>query len=519
MMDRMDDLDEPAARRRSRRWPRLGRLARVLAPSLATLVLIGLLVFTIFFTEADWAWIAFLSGVLFAAVLSLVSASWKSAWRIARRTAQVARFKELYAEERAQHARTREQLERALAQHRGDAARLARGDASSERAQVAQSLLGTLELELHEVVFLVDRDLRYRFHTRGFADWARAQPVRIDGHPVEEPLRPHVAAALKGPLATALLGKPAVVELEDVHPDFAGRRWRLRCVPHYGRPQEITGVLAHIDEIDSMHEEGQDAYVDSITEELTGWDDPEARVRRAIQSDGFDLYAQDIVALADGTAPARLQEVLIRMRDEEENMLPPGAFLPIVERCGLMPELDRHVVRKALAMRPPESPRWGEAGMLCINLSRDTLRDNGFARDVAEALRASGLPPERLCFEFEDADVQAVLADATRLSRELQEIGCRRSLDGFGSSRVAFEHLQKVPVDFVKIDGRIVFEIGRDALALAKVNAIQRLCRTIGVRTVAEQVESDATLEALRKAGVDYAQGFGIARPKPLAGP
>jgi hypothetical protein len=209
------------------------------------------------------------------------------------------------------------------------------------------SLLGTLEHELKEIAFLVDRDLRYRFHTRGFAAWAQAQPVRIDGHLLDEPLRPQVAGALKVPLADALNGQPGRIELDDGPPDTAGERFGVTFIPHYGLPHEVTGALVRITEmaravapatagIASAHEGGSAAYVESLTAELTGWDDPHARIREAIEHDEFDHHVQEIVALRENTVPARMQEVLIRMRDEEKNLIPPGAFLPVAERCGLM---------------------------------------------------------------------------------------------------------------------------------------------------------------------------------------
>jgi EAL domain-containing protein (putative c-di-GMP-specific phosphodiesterase class I) len=108
------------------------------------------------------------------------------------------------------------------------------------------------------------------------------------------------------------------------------------------------------------------------------------------------------------------------------------------------------------------------------------------------------------------------MADASRLARALKDIGCRRTLDGFGAAGVTFDHLKAVPVDYLKIDGRIIFEMARDPVALAKINAIQRVCHTIGVRTIAELVERKATVDALRKLGVDYAQGFGVAKPHPI---
>lgn len=512
---------------------RFRRMLRVLAPSLATLVLIVLLVFTIFFTALDWQWIAFLSGILFAAVLSLVSASWKSAWRIARRTAQAARFKELYVAEREQHRRARESLERETALHQQDSERLSRNadalKATADKARAAVSLLGTLEHELQEIAFLVDRELRYRFHTCGFAAWAQAQPVRIDGHLLDEPLRPQTAAAMKTPLADALHGQAGRIELDDGSPDSAGKRFVATFVPHYGRPHEITGVLVRMTEIARAaapatagiapaHEDGSAAYVASLTAELTGWDDSRARIREAIEHDEFDLHVQDIVALHEGTVPARMQEVLIRMRDEEKNLIPPGAFLPVAERCGLMAEIDRYVVAKVLAaQKSARSLVPGGPPLLCINLSVATFQDGSFADFVAKALERAGVAAESLCFEFEEGDVLVALADASRQARALQKLGCRRSLDGFGATRVAFDHLKEVPIDYLKIDGRIIFEIVRGPVAMAKVKAIQRVCRTIGVRTIAEQVESEATLVALRQLEVDYAQGFGIAGPQPFA--
>ena len=514
------------------KWLQLRRTLGVLAPSIATLVLVVLLVFTVFFTALDWQWIAFLSGILFAAVLSLASASWKSASRLARRTADAERFKELYDVEREQHRWARELLERETALHQQDSERLARNadalKAAADNARATASLVGMLERELQEVAFVVDHELRYRFHTRGFAVWAQAQPVRIDGQPLDEPLRAPTAAAMKTPLADALRGQPGRIELAGDTPDGAGRRFVATFVPQYGLPNEVTGVLVRItDQARTATaatagapglEGGSATYVASLTAELTGWEDSAARIREALAHDEFDLYVQDIVALREGTVPARMQEVLIRMRDEEENLIPPGAFLPVAVHCGLMAEIDRYVVTRVLAAQNPADLRGPDAQpLVCINLSIATFQDASFPEFVAKALERAGVPAESLCFEFEESDVLAALADASRQARALQKVGCRRSMDGFGATRVAFEHLKEVPIDYLKIDGRVIFEILRDPVATAKVKAIQRVCRTIGVRTIAEQVESETTLLALRRLEVDYAQGFGIAAPRLFA--
>ena len=513
------------------KWLQLRRTLGVLAPSIATLVLVVLLVCTVFFTALEWQWIAFLSGILFAAVLSLASASWKSATRLARRTADATRFKELYDVEREQHRRARELLEREIALHQQDSERLGRHadtlKATADKARATASLVGILERELQEIAFVVDRELRYRFHTRGFATWAQAPPVRIDGHLVDEPLRAQTAGALKAPLADALCGQPGRIELEGDTADGAGKRFVATLVPQYGLPNEVTGVLVRIADLSRTaaavenapgQEDGSATYVASLTAELTGWEDSGARIREALAHDEFDLYVQDIVALREGTVPARMQEVLIRMRDEEETLIPPGAFLPVAERCGLMAEIDRYVVTRVLAAQQSLNVREpGAQPLVCINLSIATFQDASFAEFVAKALERAGAAAESLCFEFEESDVLAALADASRQARALQKIGCRRSMDGFGATRVAFEHLKEVPIDYLKIDGRVIFEILRDPVAIAKVKSIQRVCRTIGVRTIAEQVESEIALLALRRLEVDYAQGFGVAAPRLFA--
>ena len=150
-------------------------------------------------------------------------------------------------------------------------------------------------------------------------------------------------------------------------------------------------------------------------------------------------------------------------------------------------------------------------------LAQERIEDRAFADYVARALKHSAMPGQMLCFEIDDGDAIACLAAATRFAQALKPLGCRFTLDGFGRSGVGFEHVKALPLDFLKIDGSIILQILRVPEALAKVRAIQRVSKVIGVRTIAEMVESDASLERLRSVGVDYAQGFGIATPQPFA--
>jgi EAL domain-containing protein (putative c-di-GMP-specific phosphodiesterase class I) len=517
-------------------------LLRVVLPSLFTLLLIVLLVVTMFFTEFDWQWVMFLTGILFASVLSLVSATWKSSWRIARRTAEAAHFRQRLNAEIEQHRGARERLERELALHQQDRARLTKETEAHRLAAAgkvaAESLLGMLERQLEEIVFFVDRERRVRFHTRRFSALTGAPSVRIDGNPLEEALPPRDAEALRPKLLDALDGRAGRAAVTLTALEGAGQPMQVDYLPQRDAAGEVSGALVLIRQAQQAgavpesdrapagepehgvtklvleDESGNSMYLSSLTEELSGWGNPRERIRQAIENNGFDLFAQEIVALRPQASPVRMDELLIRMRDEEQNLVPPGTFLPIAERFGMMPDIDRFVVRKALAARA--SAGTGAAGypVLCINLARATIEDASFAGFVERALQESGMPGASLCFEIADADAIACLTQASRLAHALKPLGCRFSLDGFGRMGVGFDHIKTLPLDFLKIDGSIVLQILRVPEALAKVRAIQRVSKVIGIRTVAEMVESDESREKLRAIEVDYAQGFGIAKPR-----
>ncbi|MCX7140881.1 MAG: EAL domain-containing protein [Proteobacteria bacterium] len=531
-----------------RKTLKLGSLLRVLLPSLFTLILIVMLVVTMFFTDFDWQWVTFLTGILFAAVLSLISSSWKNSWRMARRTAEAAHFKQRLGAESEQHRAAREQLERELALHQQDRTRLARETEAHRLADegrlAAAGLLGTLEQHLDEIAFIVDRDRRYRFHTKRFRSWTGAPSAQISGKTFEEALSQADAEALRPKLLDALDGRAGRAELTLAPRDGSGDSTRVDFLPQRDAAGKVSGVLVLIRaareagaaaaaqtpaaieaapaaeparvsaEFVVSDESGNAVYLSSLTEELSGWGNPRERILQAIQNNGFNLYAQDIVALRAEANPRLMHELLIRMSDEEQNLVPPGTFLPIAERYGMMPDIDRFVVMKAVAARVAA----GTSAMpvLCINLARASIEDPSFPEFVARALQESGIAGGDLCFEISDNDAITCLSHASRLAYELKPLGCRFSLDGFGRLGVGFDHIKKMPLDFLKIDGSIILQIERLPEALAKVRAIQRVCKVIGIRTIAEMVESDESLEKLRAVEVDYVQGFGIAKPRPF---
>ena len=531
----------------------LGPLLRVLLPSLATLAVIVALLFTMFFTNFGWQWVTFLGGVLFASVLALVSASLKSGWRNARRAAEAAHFRQRYSAEVAQHRGTREQLERELALHQQDRMRLVK-QIEAHRLEVqdklsAESLLGVLELHLDGAAFYLDREQRYRFHTRGFSAWTGIPSDRIDGLAFAEALNARDAQALRAQLLDALDGRAGRAETPLTQRDGSERQMLVEWLPQRDAAGQVSGVLVQIKDMRAVavavagttrpdadksavgaaeraatklviaDESGNAVYLSSLTQELTGWDNPRERIVQAIQNDEFDLYAQDIVALRADAASRPMLELLIRMRDEEQNLVPPGTFLPIAERLGLMPDIDRLVVRKAITAHVAAGSSVGKVAMsvLCINLARASIEDQSFPAFVARALEQIGVPGQALCFEIAESDAIACLPDTSRLIQELKPLGCRFTLDGFGRMSIGFDHVKTLALDFLKIDGRIVLQILRAPEALTKVRAIQRVCKVIGIRTIAEMVEDQESLERLRTIEVDFAQGFGIVRPHPFS--
>ncbi len=539
-------MTDPSRDRRFRM--RLGPLLRVLLPSAVTLVLVILLLFTMFFTDFDWQWVTFLGGILFASVLSLVSASWKSNWRSARRAAEAIHYKQRLNAEIEQHRHTREQLERALALQQQDRTRLAKETDGRQVAVksklAAESLLGALSRYMEEIAVFVDHDQRCRFHTWRFAAWTGVPSGRMDGLAFADALPATSAEALRAPLLDALHGRAGRVELPLTRRDGTAQPMVVDFLPHRDASGAVSGTLVLIKEQHSpsaaasapdrvgaapdgaervesdlmvADASGNTLYLLSLTEELAGWGNPRERIRQAIENDGFDLYAQAIIALSKDTPARQMQELLIRMHDEEQHSVPPGTFLPTAERFGMMPDIDRFVVRKAIAAHVASGNTPGatsSAQVMCINLARASILDQSFPEFVARTLQQNGVSGNMLCFEIADADALSCLAEAARFAHALKPLGCRFTLDGFGRAGIGFDHVKSLPLDFLKIDGSIILQILRVPEALAKVRAIQRVCKVIGIRTVAEMVESDESIEKLRAVEVDYAQGFGIAPPR-----
>src|SRR5581483_10710748 len=243
-----------------------------------------------------------------------------------------------------------------------------------------------------------------------------------------------------------------------------------------------------------------------------------ARLQKALDEDRFALYAQDIVEVNAPRGGSVHCELLVRMIDERGDTVPPGAFIPAAERYNLMPVIDRWVIRTAFAtlarLRVDGS---GDKFELCtINVSGSSVGDERFLDFIREQFERFSVAYKAICFEITETAAIANLQGATRFMQELKALGCWFSLDDFGAGMSSFAYLKHLPVDFLKIDGSFVKDMAEDVIDRAMVEAIHSVGHVMGKQTIAEFVESERVMSALREIGVDFAQGYWIGKPRPF---
>jgi EAL domain-containing protein (putative c-di-GMP-specific phosphodiesterase class I) len=254
-----------------------------------------------------------------------------------------------------------------------------------------------------------------------------------------------------------------------------------------------------------------DKFLERMDSQLAGWADPVERLRHAIERNEFSLYCQPILSLgADGGYP--MGEVLIRMREEESALLPPGDFLPVFEHYRMMPQLDRWVVRNTLALivRGSRIPRF------TVNVSSQSLADPEFPAYVASQHSLQKVAPDRLLFEIDESDALEHGDAAQAFAAACRKTGSGIMIDGFGRRAVSFSVLKGIAVNFLKVDGGITRKVLANETARNKMNAVLRVSDALGFGVVAECVEDQNVLTRLKALGVSHAQGFGIYQPQPI---
>lgn len=238
------------------------------------------------------------------------------------------------------------------------------------------------------------------------------------------------------------------------------------------------------------------------------------RINEALEEDQFCLYAQPILSL-EGEGH-RHYELLVRMIDEHQGTIPPGAFLPAAERYSLIGKIDAWVVNHACDIFLKHPAFIDQVDFVTINLSGSSLNNKDFLGSILQILKKSGVSPQKICFEVTETVAVSNLDSAIKFIKKLKQIGCSFALDDFGSGISSFGYLKNLPVDYLKIDGMFVQDIIDDPIDRAMVKSINEIGQVMGKKTIAEFVENDEIKAMLQSIGVNYGQGYGLGKPVPL---
>lgn len=240
------------------------------------------------------------------------------------------------------------------------------------------------------------------------------------------------------------------------------------------------------------------------------------RLRGAADQQQLVLVYQEIWPLCPVAGVGPKIELLLRFRDDDGQLIPPGAFLPAAERYGLMPMLDRWVIETALARFDELHPAGPDLTSAALNLSGASIEDGALADLIIELLQRYRVDPARVCFEITETVAVRHLSQVARFMGRLREIGCRVALDDFGAGMSSFTYLKNLPVDIIKIDGSFVRDILGDPVSRLMVRSVTEIGHQLGLQVVAEWVTDDAIVQALIELDVDQAQGFALHVPEPV---
>ncbi len=257
---------------------------------------------------------------------------------------------------------------------------------------------------------------------------------------------------------------------------------------------------------------------DAVFQKHRGEMDWISKINRAVEENRFVLYRQ-LIAPIDPTRGLEVKhELLIRLVNDDGSISSPGEFIPAAERYSLMPLIDRWVIknsfegyRELLARKSPLAN-----GIFCINLSGPSILDEELSEYILSETKRLGLDPSRFDFEITETAAIQNLASASRFMKRLKDEGFTFALDDFGSGFSSFGYLKNLPVDYLKIDGSLVQGIEDSDIQFTMVKSINMVGQVMGIKTIAEFVKNEAILSKLVEIGVDYAQGYQLARPEPL---
>jgi PAS domain S-box-containing protein len=483
----------------------------------------GMLVFAIYFTQLDLPWITFLSGVLAASLLAMVARATRAEFFAARRLARLSVVQEKLGREKLR----RDELEKAFA--------------------AAQARLHFSEEVLPVMLAYVDAQARYQYHNRAFRHWLGLRKDQIDGRHMRDVHGRKGFAEIEPAVARVMDGELVQYERTQKMPSGSIYRLSTQYIPVRGDKGQVAGFCTLITDFTDRGVEPVPAdnvvaaqrsqaeleiaapntpssagsehgtSVDCLSQEVTGEKDAVDRIAAAIKKGEFALFYQPIRRLTPNAGFPDHYEILIRLREEEDNLIPPGAFFPLAEQHGLLPQLDRWVVEHLLEWMSSRKAGTAKGEIFFVNAAIDTICDPDFPDFVEDQLRKNAVPASAVCFEITETGLNSRRSEVERFARMVKQSGARIALSGFGRARVSVDLLKTCPLDFVKIDGSVILGIQRNAFDLGKLTAITRVSKVIGVSTVAEMVETEEMIAKLRELNVDFAQGFGISRPRALS--
>ena len=239
-----------------------------------------------------------------------------------------------------------------------------------------------------------------------------------------------------------------------------------------------------------------------------------ANVSQIIEENRFYLVKQPIATVNNYGNVSSHYEVLLRLKDEQGNLIPPGQFIPVAERYGVISIIDKWVLETTLKCYKQIAS--SQKVLVSINLSGASINNDRFTNYALDCIAKSEIDPQYICFEITETTAISQLDRAKNFIQAMKELGVKFALDDFGSGVASFAYLKNLPVDYLKIDGSLVKNIAQEKNDKAIVNLINEIAHMMNIKTIAEFVEDDETLAQLKEIGIDYAQGYGIARPSDL---
>jgi len=314
--------------------------------------------------------------------------------------------------------------------------------------------------------------------------------------------------------------------IESIHFNWQGDTFRISAsigaMASYLSDQDVSKVLQQVDSACFLAKESgrnrvhlidpQDAEITATQNEMQ-W---AHRLHKAMAEDHFVLFAQPMFSLGAEDRNEYV-EILLRLRNVDGcTFTPPGAFLPAAERYGLSVKLDQWVINHLITNLPKYREAFGDKRSYWINISGASISDPQFLSYLEETILAANLPAKMINFEITETAIIRNLRDAKESILRLKALGCQFSLDDFGSGMSSFGYLKELPVDYIKIDGMFVRGMIDDPVNTVFVQSIIDIASVIGIKTVAEYVETPEVLAKTIAMGVSYAQGFLLARPEEL---